>query len=71
MCSPYRTLKVSQSWPVGGTMGRRDNVSSSTELGKQQDSKYRQPSQHGLNSVCWCSGKGLGGLGRLCSVRGT
>lgn len=33
-------------------MGRRDNVSTITEVGKQQGSKYRQPSQHGLNSVC-------------------
>lgn len=52
VCSLYSTLKVSQSRPVGGTMGRRDNMSTITEVGKQQDSKYRQPGQRGLNSVC-------------------
>lgn len=51
LCSPYCISKVSQSRPGGDTMSRGGNMSSSTGVEKQQDSKYRQPRAHSWGSM--------------------
>lgn len=52
LCSPLCISKVSQNRPGGETVGRGDNMSTSTEVGKSK--AVRTDNQVGLEQLCAC-----------------